>query len=127
MTVKRLIAATLAASFIGGMLPTRALAADAAAASPEKVASAPAPAPAATVDLRAAVRREAARLAAEHPNAAATALPVRHEEGAMAPAQGGGGGGMMAMMLVSLVASIGIAYYVIKQNKKNTDQNNGGQ
>jgi hypothetical protein len=119
MSLKRLIATTLVASLITGALPIRALAAsDDASPAPTAVVPAPAPSPAVPpVDLRRDVRREAARLVAEHPLAARTAQPVRHEEGAMAPAQGGGGG-MAVLMIVSLVVSAGIAYYVIKQQKK---------
>ncbi|MGE5244072.1 MAG: hypothetical protein ACM3SQ_07585 [Betaproteobacteria bacterium] len=128
MSIARLIAATLAASLMVGLVPAGALASD-----DTTTASAPGtvtgkqilPSASASTDLRAAARREATRLAAERPNAAASAWPGRSNDRAMSMTQGGGGGGVALAMVVGLAASVGVTYYVMKQLKKNTPNTSG--
>jgi len=110
MKTSRFVALALAASILTTAFPAPARAGDPTT-----------PPAAASIDLRAAVDRAAANLAAvPAPRTPDERRPAR----AQAAAYGGGGGGkgMLIVTLVSTAVGLGATYYLMKEMKKQTDE-----
>src|SRR5262245_47987570 len=110
MKISRFVAFALAASILTAAFPAPARAGE--------PTTPPAPP---SIDIRAAVDRAAASLAAvPAPRTPDGRRPAR----AQAAAYGGGGGGkgMLIVTLVSTAVGLGATYYLMKEMKKQTDE-----